>query len=110
MAQIVINELSSLFLTFGFTDEIGDPVVPTTIDWRVDNVDDPHLPVQILDWSVVAGVAASVNVQIAGSNNAIADATQSWERRLVTVRMDSTLSTQAFQQKYYRIKNLHGAP
>jgi len=110
VSQIVINELSSLFLTFVFTDEVGDPVVPTTIDWRVDNVDDPHIPVQILDWAIVSGVAASVNVQIAGNNNGITNADEIWEKRLVTVRMDSTLSTQAFQQKFYRIKNLNGAP
>ncbi len=110
MSQIVINELSSLFLTFTFTDEVGDPVIPTTIDWRVDIVDDPHVPVEVLDWAVVAGVASSVNVQVAGSNNSITDQDNTYERRLVTVRMDSTLSTQAFQQKHYRIKNLNATP
>ena len=107
MTQIVVNELSSLFLTFAFTDEVGDPIAPTTIDWRVDNVNDPHVPVEILDWASVVGVAASVNVQIAGSNNAISDQDRTTEKRLVTVRMDSTLSTQAYQHRHYLIKNLN---
>lgn len=110
MSQIVINELSALFLTFTFTDEAGDPVVPTTIDWRVDIVDDPHTPVEVLDWTVIGSPATSVDVQVGGGDNSITDSTKTYERRLVTVRMDSTLSTQAFQQKYYRIKNLQATP
>jgi len=110
VAQVIINELSSLFLTFSFTDEIGDPVVPNSIDWRVDNVNDPHAPVEVLDWASVAVPASAVSVQIPGASNSISDATKNKEKRLVTVRMNSALSTQAFDDKPYIIRNLHATP
>ena len=110
MAQIVVNEKSSLFLVFSFTDEEGAPVIPTTIDWRVDKVDDPHNPVQIQDWTAIGVPAATVSVQIAGNVNTISDQTKTFEHRAVTVRMDESLSTIAHQEKLYRIKNLSAAP
>ncbi len=110
MTQTVVKELSSLFLTFSFTDEVGDPVVPTTVDWRVDNVNDPHNPVEVTGWTAVAGMDTSVAIQIPGSSNNISDQELGHEDRLITVRMDSTLSTQAYQDKEYLIQNLRAVP
>lgn len=110
MAQTVVNELSSLFLTFTFEDEVGDDLVPSTIDWRIDNVNDPHAPVEVTSWTAVVGMASSVAIQIPGSSNNISDQDLGYENRLVTVRMDSTLSTQAYQDKEYLIQNLRATP
>lgn len=109
MAQIVVNELSSLFLTFEFFDEANAPITPTTIDWRVDIVDDPHTPVEVIPWTSI-GTSTSVNVQIAGASNSIVDQTKILEKRVVTVRMDAGLSTQAFQDKSYQIVNQPAVP
>jgi len=110
VARIVVNENSTLFLTFTFTDEVGDPVVPTSIDWRVDNIDDPHNPVQILDWAVVGVPAASVGIQVPAAQNGITDQTNVLEKRVVTVRMNDGLSSEAHDSKNYLIKNLKAAP
>ena len=104
MARTIVNELSSLYLTFDFTDENSASFTPTSVDWRVDNIDDPHTPVQILDWQSATPLA-SVNVQIPGANNAITNQDNNSEKRVVTVRMDSALSTQAYQDKVYLITN-----
>jgi hypothetical protein len=102
-----VNELSAAFLTFTFKDEKDADVIPATIDWRVDDVDSGT---EIIGWTVVAVPAASVEVQIAPADNAILDATKVYEPRRVTVRVDSTLSTQSFEDKTYNLRNLGFAP
>ena len=108
MSQTVITEGSALFLKFTFKDETNVPIVPSTIEWRVDNVTNPHSPVEVLTWANVPVPASSVDVQIAGTDNGITDQDKVFELREVTVRVDNTLSTQATQHKRYRVKNLEG--
>ena len=102
-----VNEGSAAFLTFTFKDENDVDVVPITIDWRLDDVNSGD---QITDWAAIAVPAASVDVQIPPSSNAILDDTTVFEKKLVTVRVDDSLATQSFQDKNYDVRNLHEAP
>lgn len=106
-----INENSALFATITFTDENGDSIVPNTIDWRVEDLTaDRHNPIEIIAWTPVGVPAASVDVQIPSSSNATTDTDKNVSLRVIRVRMNDGLATEAHQQKYYRIKNLTGAP
>lgn len=102
---MVINEGSALFLTFSFTDENDNAIIPATIKWRVD---DKSNSTEILAWAAVATPAASVNVSVPGLSNEISDETCTYEKREVTVMIDEGLDTQAVAGKEYKIKNLHG--
>jgi hypothetical protein len=109
MADIV-NEGSAAFFTFTFTDEAGDPVVPITVDWRLDDITDgDHTPTQIADWASLTP-ASSVSLTSPGSNQDILDSTHNREERVLTVRIDEGQNTQAYEKHYFRVKNLHGAP
>ena len=102
-----IKEGSAAFLTFSFLDELGVPVIPGTIDWRLDDVSNAA---EIIDWTPVVVPAASVTATIPGANNAIVNQARVFENRVVTVRINVGQPNQGLQKKNYRIENLHGAP
>ena len=102
-----VREGSALFLTFTFTDENGDPVTPVSVHWRIDDVESGT---EVVDWTAVSSPASTVNVTVNPTYNAIIDATKVVEKRILTVRMDNSLATQAFDSKVYRVQNLYGAP
>lgn len=105
MTTQVINEQSALFLTFTFTDENGDPIVPSTIEWRLDDITNDT---EVVGWTNIGSPATSVNVTISAQNNLISNQDNVYETRRVTVRIDEGQSTEGNQEKEYRIKNLHG--
>lgn len=112
MSMCTVNENSALFLTFSFADENDVPIVPNSIDWRIDDVTDKHNPIEITAWTPVGVPATSVDIQVPASSNAISTANTNkvFELRVVRVRMDDGQSTEAHNQKFYRVKNLVGAP
>jgi hypothetical protein len=105
MAITKINEGSALYFTFTFKDENGAPVIPTSIDWRLDDVTNN---VQVLDWAAIGVPAASVNITVEGANNAISAQTNAIEERKVTVRINSGGPDAAYQDKTYKLQNLYG--
>lgn len=109
MSTLVVNEASALFLTFTFYDEAGNPVTPTTVDWRLDDITDPHTPVEIRAWTSLTP-GNPINAQVTGAQNAMQDPTRNYEERLVTVKTDDGLSTQGTEDMKYRVKNRLGVP
>lgn len=109
MAEIFINENSALFLKFSFFDEDDAPLVPATVDWRLDDITDPHNPVQIVDWAALTP-STVVSHQITAAQNVLLDQGNNFESRLVTIKTDDALASQGLAYKPFTIKNLHGHP
>lgn len=108
MATQIINEGSSLYLTLTFFDELSVPITPSSAKWRIDEVSDPHTPVEVTAWTVLGGLASTMAVNIPGTSNAISDQADVFEPREFTILINEGLGTQASQKKFYRIKNLIG--
>ncbi len=100
-----VNEKSPLFMTLGFTDEVGDPLVPTKVEWRLDA---KTVPAEIVDWTVLPSPASTMNLTIPGSDNVIVDETHISELMAFGVRVDESLIGEAHAEFPYRIINLTG--
>ena len=102
-----VNEKSPMFMTLVFTDEAGDPLVPTTAEWRLDNKETDPVT-EIVAWTTMPAPASTMTVTISGANNAINDETKVREERAFGVRVDDGLAGEAHSEFQYHIINLTG--
>ncbi len=109
MAEIYVNEGSALYLKLSFFDEDSLSVIPTTVEWRLDDITDPHTPVEVADWAALTP-ATVINHQVTAAQNAMLSQDNNFESRLVTIKTDGGLSTQGLEYKSFLVKNLHGHP
>lgn len=105
--MLSVNEKSPAFMTMNFTDENKLPLVPTSVDWRLDDVVD-GIKTEIVPWTPLSGLASTMAVTIAGVNNAINDGTRVSERKAFGVRVDDGLSGEGYAELQYNVLNLHG--
>ena len=111
MAQKKVKEGSAAFFTFTFRDETDTLVVPISIDWRIDDITDGvETPIEVVGWTAVGAPASSIDVVSEGSNQDMLDNTRVREERVLTVRVDSGQTTQAYEWEHFRVMNAHGAP
>lgn len=103
MTTTTVREKSPFIIDMAFTDAAGDPVVPTTVDYRVDNM---SAGIQAQDWTTAGTPAASMSFTIAGSLHLIADEDNISERFRVTVRIDNGLPSEAYRDMPYKVINL----
>ena len=102
-----VKESSAATLTAKVWDDSTDTwaaQTPTNAYYRIDN---PTLNTEILGWTSLTA-AASMPIVITGTQNAIVDDTRREERRQVTVKCNSGLSTQYQETADYWIVNLAG--
>ena len=99
-----VNEQSPLFVTVVFTDKDGDPLVPASVDWRVDDITNDA---QVTDWASISPLA-TVEITIPGTSNIIDDDTNVREVQVITVRVDDGLAGEAHQKLNYKVMNLAG--
>ena len=99
-----VNEKSPLYMTMVFKDEIGDPLIPTTVEWRLDD----HKGTEIVAWTIMPGPAASMSVIIPGSNNLIQDEASVKESRTFGIRVNDSLASEAHGELKYDVLNLIG--
>jgi hypothetical protein len=90
-----------------FTDEDGDPLIPNTVDWRLD---DKTNDTELVAWTSLVGPASTMVVTVPGSNNIIDDETHVVEKHVFGVRVDEGLAGEAYSELLYNVANLHGAP
>ncbi len=102
-----VNEKSPLYMKMEFTDENGDDLIPTTVEWRLDDMEEDP-PTEIVAWTNIPSPAATVNVTIPGSNNLIADNTKSREEQMFGIRVDDSLASEGHQEFQYYVLNLTG--
>ncbi len=98
------NQLTGITITIEPLDTKGKPYVPTTVRYRLD---DCLSGKELIDWTAIAIPSTSMQVDIAGSLNAIVNnALNTPEAKLFTVNTDNGLSTQHFEQYRYNVRNL----
>jgi hypothetical protein len=100
-----VNEKSPLHMTVGFKDEDGNPLVPTTAEWRLD---DRETDTQIVDWTNMPTPAASMAVVIPGAEHVIVDEDKVREKRTFGIRANGGLAAEAFQEYHYHVLNIYG--
>ena len=91
-------------MTINFKDENGDPLAPTTAEWRLD---DSEMETAIVAWTNMPTPAASMSVIIPGTNNVIVDDTSIREERVFSIRANSGLPAEAHQEFMYHVLNLY---
>ncbi len=102
---ITVNELSSLCMSLSFKDEAGDPLIPSTVSWRLD---DKETDTEIVGWTSLPSPAAEMSVVIPGSDNQIVDESKKRERRTFGVRVDNTLEGEGYGEIHYHVINMFG--
>jgi|SRR6185312_2140853 len=78
-AQPAFLEYSACFINAAFVDIIGEPMVPRSLQYRIDDVASGE---QILSWTSTAP-AASLQIAVTSSQNALISATRSHETHQV---------------------------
>ena len=78
---------------------------PTTIHYRVDCLTTRR---EIADWTVVSTPAGSNTITMTAAYNQILDDAHPVEKKQLTVKVDSGLTTQVIQRKTWKVENLHG--
>ncbi|KKN66754.1 hypothetical protein LCGC14_0468650 [marine sediment metagenome] len=105
MAMLIVNEKSPLRMTMVFTDFDGDPLIPTTVEWRLD---DKTNDAEVVGWTVLPSPAATMVVVIPGDNNTIEDDANVKELQIFGVRVDEGLAGEAHTEFAYDVLNLSG--
>lgn len=100
-----VNERSPLYMTVAFTDENGDPLVPSSVEWRLDDLE---LETTIVDWTNLPAPSSTMSVVIGATKNTIVDEDNVREERMFGVRVDNGLDTEAHAEYKYHVINLRG--
>ena len=100
-----VNEKSPIFFTIKFEDEVGDPLIPSTVEWRLD---DRTNGVELVAWTTIPSPAATMNFTVPGDNNLIADEDNIREEQIFGIRVDDSLPGEGHQQFSYQVMNLRG--
>lgn len=100
-----VIEKSSMTVTVNFrTHSTGAASTPTTIHYRVDCLSTEQA---VTEWTSVSA-AAEVEIVLTPTESSILDSSNEWERKQLTVKIDSGLSTQVLQARQWRVKNIYG--
>ena len=100
-----VNEQSPLCITMTFTDEDGAPLIPSTVEWRLDDIE---INVEIVGWTPLVGMLSTMKHTIPADNNVIVDESKTREARMFGVRINDTLQSEAHSQFKYHVVNLVG--
>ena len=102
---INVNEKSPLFMTMVFEDELKDPLIPNTVEWRLD---DKTNNTEVVPWTNLPSPASTMNVTIPGDNNTIEDEAHVAEQQIFGIRVDVGLAGEAHSEFLYNVLNLQG--
>jgi len=100
-----VNEKSPLYLTVKFKDEFDAPLIPTTIEWRLD---DKEIDAEIVGWTILGSPAATMNVTVPATNNEIVNEDKVREERMFGIRVNVGLGAEAHAEFQYHVLNLTG--
>lgn len=92
-------------MTMIFTDFDGSPLIPNTVEWRLD---DKTNDAEVVGWTALGGLSDTMTVTIPGENNDIADEANVKELQLFGVRVDDGLAGEAHSEFSYNVLNLSG--
>ncbi len=92
-------------MTLVFTDEVGDPLIPATVDYRIDDMTNGT---EIVAWTSLPSPAATMTFTIPGDNNTIEDEVHVKETQIFGVRVDDGLPGEGHSEFIYSVLNLTG--
>jgi len=97
------KERSGFSTTAYFRDDSGASTVPTTVHYRVDDI---NSKTNITGWTAISA-AASVTVTITPTENKMVNNGNN-ERRQLTVAADKGLSTESRDTLEWKVENIRG--
>ncbi len=100
-----VNEKSPLYMTMVFTDELDAPLIPTTVDYRLDDRTNGN---EVVPWTSLPSPAATMNFTVPGDKNTIEDETHVKEVQIFGVRVDDGLPGEGHSELIYNVLNLQG--
>lgn len=100
-----VNEASTLRVTLSFRDPDGSPVSPTTLDWKIRDV---QSDTDVVTWTSIPTPGTSEVVDVDGADNAMVNADNTSELREILVRLDNGLTTQRYAKEQFLVVNLGG--
>ena len=102
----VVHEETTFPVTAYFRDRASKSgATPTTIHYRVDCLTTKR---EITDWTLVSTPAQSNSITITTTENQILDDGHNREKKQITIKLDSGLSTQVIKSKTWIVENLQG--
>lgn len=105
MAMLSVNEKSPVRMTMVFTDFDGSPLIPATVEWRLDDLTNGA---EVVGWTNLPGPTSTMTVIVPGSDNVIDDAENVKEVQLFGVRVDDGLAGEGHSEFAYNVANLKG--
>ncbi|MEE8599398.1 MAG: hypothetical protein V3S69_07845 [Dehalococcoidales bacterium] len=102
-----VNEKSPLYMTLVFKDELQAPLVPTTVEWRLDDME-TEPPTEVVAWTVIPSPLSTMKFTIPGSNNVIGTNTKTREEKMFGIRVNDGMASEAHQEFQYHVLNLTG--
>lgn len=107
MALSQINESTTLLVDVSFWDEDGVAAIPSSATYRIDDV---YSGTVIQAATSMGSMAATITVEITAAQNALIDATQNKEERIITVDWRYGSNRRGTDEYRYVVKNLTGVP
>lgn len=92
-------------MTMVFKDEDDAPLIPSTVDWRLDDKTNNE---EIQPWTSLPAPASTMTFSVAGDKNVINDETNVKEMHVFGIRVDEGLPGEAYSELLYNVVNLIG--
>jgi hypothetical protein len=104
--QTVVPEETTFTATVYFrTRATATASTPTTIHYRIDCIASGR---QVVDWTSVSSPSTSNTITISATHNQILSDLHLREKKQLTIKVDSGLSTQIIAKKTWYVENLLG--
>ena len=84
IVSVTVNERTTFEITTSFTDTSGTPMVPVTVEYRIDDV---NLGQEVRPWTAITPADVAV-ISIYTSDTAILNNIRRYETKTVTVRAE----------------------
>ena len=107
MALDVVNEQSTYIVVASFTDEEGDPVIPASASYRIDDIGNETVTEIKADTAFVP-VAATYEIEVDPADNTLVDETNERELRLITITYTWGSAREGNGEYKYWVKNMGG--
>lgn len=98
-----VNEQSTAYLTVSFRDKAGTLATPTTISYRIDNIETGQ---EIRDDTAVTPAASSVEITLTPADNTLADPNRQYAHHRITVVATYGASDAVRAEYAYKVMNL----
>ncbi len=103
--MLSVNEKSPVFMTMSFKDELDVPLIPSTVDWRLDDKTNNE---EIQPWTSIPTPSATMTLTVPGDDNVINDEANIKEEHVFGIRVDDGLPGEAYSELLYNVVNLIG--